>query len=584
MKNIFIGIGVLLASTRSTDPFDSFEVFEGLELDEPMEIEDPGNPEVTDIPKPTEIPPPSPSTVAPNDDNIPNPDDWCYEYDEARFKLDATRVAITTADQHDLFLRKLIINTLDYVNSRILNPGMPHLRLDQVAQLANATTLPDHSMAPVRRMNMVLEHPFGHSKESIAKLFRDILYQEPNMFNFHKAVLLARVMVGLGLLRKKNALSRLAHVRIRYELLKKIYDNEDSIRVGFERRAAAAEELLVGLRRRRELEDHVTDKFDKVREVIREAIEKYSVSSSAAFPTSAELRSACLESARSVMFNRLLVHDSLRKLPNQLKKDLKQKNWNFLTKWIEALDHLRGVGPYTKGAILGFAFKQRALAMDGNVMRVLSRVYCIEDEISQAKNQQQFWQIATRLVKGIRPGDFNQSLMELGAMICTPKSPTCLLCPLKDECQAFQNQKVHILPKKASKAKIEDFHYVALVVKDQNQVLVGLRPHQGLLGGMWCLPMFESDLILNALPKEQLLKHGQIQHAFTHKRWVLDLYEIPKTALQDEQLILNSDQNQRMKWGYFDEQTLDTMAISGPSLKALLKAKMKLTKRRGAGH
>jgi A/G-specific adenine glycosylase len=250
----------------------------------------------------------------------------------------------------------------------------------------------------------------------------------------------------------------------------------------------------------------------------------------------------------------------------------------------EVFAQLKGVGPYTKGAVMSIAFDLEVPIVDGNVMRVLSRVYCIEDEISQAKNQQQFWQIATRLVKGIRPGDFNQSLMELGAMVCTPKSPTCLLCPLKDECQAFQNQKVHILPKKASKAKIEDFHYVALVVKDQNQVLVGLRAHQGLLGGMWCLPMFESDLILNALPKEKLLKHGQIQHAFTHKRWVLDLYEIPKTALQDEQLILNSDQNQRMKWGYFDEQTLDTMAISGPSLKALLKAKMKLTKRRGAGH
>ena len=350
MINIFFRIGVLFTSTRSTDLFDSFEVFEGIELDALMDIVDPENTEVVQVAlvadfsdnlKTTEIsPPPISTTVAPSDEYPWKNDNWCYEYDEARFQLDASKVAITMADQHDLFLRKLIINTLEYVNRRCVVAGQPHLRLDQVANLANATMIPDHLMAPVRRMNIVLEHPFGHSKESVAKLFRDILYQEPNMLNFHKAVLLARVMVGLGLLRKKNAINRETHVRIKNELLRKIFNNEDSIRVGFERRIEAAEKLLEGLRRRRELEDHVTDKFGKVREVIREAIEKYSVSSTLAFPTSTELRSACLESARSVMFNRLVVNDKLRKLPSQLKKELKQKNWNFLTAWIEALDHL----------------------------------------------------------------------------------------------------------------------------------------------------------------------------------------------------------------------------------------------------
>jgi A/G-specific adenine glycosylase len=252
----------------------------------------------------------------------------------------------------------------------------------------------------------------------------------------------------------------------------------------------------------------------------------------------------------------------------------------------ETFGTLKGVGPYTKGAVMSIAFDLEVPIVDGNVMRVLSRLYLIEDEISQPKTQQQFWQIATRLVKGLRPGDFNQSLMELGATVCMPKSPTCLLCPLKDDCQAFKNQKVNQLPRKAAKAKIQDFHYLALLVKNQNQVLMGLRPHTGLLGGMWCLPMFEGTEILAKLPKDDLISHGKIQHAFTHKRWILDVYEVPKdrlSSIEIDELCAHQAQNQRIKWADFDEQALDLLAISGPSLKALLKANLKLKMRRGAG-
>src|SRR5699024_8375863 len=96
---------------------------------------------------------------------------------------------------------------------------------------------------------------------------------------------------------------------------------------------------------------------------------------------------------------------------------------------------LKGIGPYTKGAISSIAFNKPEAAVDGNVMRVLSRILYIRDNISDMRTRKRFENIIQDIIIHADPSSFNQGLMELGALICTPKKPACLLCPVKENCR-----------------------------------------------------------------------------------------------------------------------------------------------------
>ncbi|GGF99696.1 A/G-specific adenine glycosylase [Paenibacillus aceti] len=153
---------------------------------------------------------------------------------------------------------------------------------------------------------------------------------------------------------------------------------------------------------------------------------------------------------------------------------------------------LKGVGPYTSGAILSIAYNQPEPAVDGNVMRVLSRYFLIEEDIMKTGTRTLMEELATSLIPPGRAGDFNQALMELGALICTPKSPQCLICPVMVHCSGRLEGAEERLPVK-SKAKPPrpEYRLVALVEGDGAQagrVLVRRRPDTGLLARMWELP------------------------------------------------------------------------------------------------
>ena len=162
---------------------------------------------------------------------------------------------------------------------------------------------------------------------------------------------------------------------------------------------------------------------------------------------------------------------------------------------------LTGVGPYTAGAILSIAFGQHAPLVDGNVARVFSRLYRVDLEQQSSAAQKLFWGLAEAWVQGERPGDFNQALMELGATVCLPKSPTCLLCPMRAHCRATrESDPTHYPVKKSKKKTLPCEDYIALLVSraprpqskcDEaapHEYLVLQREGDGLLGGMWGLP------------------------------------------------------------------------------------------------
>ncbi|WP_339158492.1 A/G-specific adenine glycosylase [Paenibacillus sp. FSL W8-0186] len=153
---------------------------------------------------------------------------------------------------------------------------------------------------------------------------------------------------------------------------------------------------------------------------------------------------------------------------------------------------LKGVGPYTTGAILSIAFDQPEPAVDGNVMRVLSRYFFIEEDIMKTGTRALMEGLAASLIPAGRAADFNQALMELGALVCTPKAPQCLTCPVMAHCSARLEGAELRLPVKSKAKPPRPEHRIAALVEGEGdregRVLVRRRPDTGLLARMWELP------------------------------------------------------------------------------------------------
>jgi A/G-specific adenine glycosylase len=191
----------------------------------------------------------------------------------------------------------------------------------------------------------------------------------------------------------------------------------------------------------------------------------------------------------------------------------------------EGLRALPGIGPYTAAAIAAIAFDRRTMPVDGNIERVVSRLFAVEEELPQAKPLIQ--QLAATLLADSRAGDSAQALMDLGASICTPKKPACSLCPLNDDCAARAQGTQETFPRKAPKKSGTLRRGAAFVVTRGDELLVRSRPEKGLLGGMTEVP--GSDWLagqddakarqqapeLKGLSRWQR-KLGVVTHVFTH--------------------------------------------------------------------
>ncbi len=191
----------------------------------------------------------------------------------------------------------------------------------------------------------------------------------------------------------------------------------------------------------------------------------------------------------------------------------------------EGLRALPGIGPYTAAAIAAIAFDRRTMPVDGNIERVVSRLFAVEEALPQAKPKIQ--QLAATLLGPSRAGDSAQALMDLGASICTPKKPACALCPLSEDCAARALGAQETFPRKAPKKSGELRRGAAFVVTRGDELLVRTRPEKGLLGGMTEVPGSEwrtEQADKAALQKTPELKGvtrwhrkaGVVTHVFTH--------------------------------------------------------------------
>ncbi|MDX1590747.1 MAG: A/G-specific adenine glycosylase, partial [Balneolaceae bacterium] len=155
----------------------------------------------------------------------------------------------------------------------------------------------------------------------------------------------------------------------------------------------------------------------------------------------------------------------------------------------DEISQLKGIGPYTASAILSIAFKKPYAVVDGNVIRVLTRYFGIEDDIRSSSVKKMVQTYADKLMPEDHPGDFNQGMMELGATVCTPTSPDCLACPVSAACVANKTSKTDVIPYKSKTKKIPHHHIgVGLIVSESGKLLIALRPEDAMLGGLWEFP------------------------------------------------------------------------------------------------
>ena len=203
----------------------------------------------------------------------------------------------------------------------------------------------------------------------------------------------------------------------------------------------------------------------------------------------------------------------------------------------DEIKSLPGIGLYTAGAIASIAFGIPAPALDGNVKRVLSRLFAVEEWIDKSTTVERFHDYLLRMISADDPGSFNESMMELGARICLPKKPLCQDCPVSTLCEANLQNRQSDFPLKKPKKKIPHYEVVAAAIHKNGKYLLGKRPDSSMLAGLWEFPggkVEEGETHEEALAreiKEELdidVKVNEflvsVDHAYSHYTVTLHLY------------------------------------------------------------
>jgi len=204
----------------------------------------------------------------------------------------------------------------------------------------------------------------------------------------------------------------------------------------------------------------------------------------------------------------------------------------------EELLKIPGIGRYTAGAIASIAFQKPAPLVDGNVIRILTRLYALKKDCAAPETLRELWNLAGKLVPQKNPGDFNQAMMELGATVCAPKNPACPLCPVRSECEAFALEQPERFPVKTQKEKIEKLSTAAFIFKNpKDEVLISRQPQNARWGGLWMFPFGETKTDVTArfkLKKTPESHSFVIKHGFTKYSIQLHVFETAVSRKQSE--------------------------------------------------
>lgn len=255
----------------------------------------------------------------------------------------------------------------------------------------------------------------------------------------------------------------------------------------------------------------------------------------------------------------------------------------------DGLRQLPGIGRYTAAAIASIAFGQDIATLDGNLKRVFSRVFNVTDPINSASGEAQLWALSEQNLPPGRASDYNQALMDLGAAICLPQKPRCLLCPLAELCQARALGLQELRPVKKAKAAIPHKHKAAAVIMQGDVVLLNLRPAAGLLGSLWEFPAAEVDAdsaaaLTTAILAEYKLevspqaRLGVFRHTYTHFKltqtaWNCSLAGTPTSPMLELESREFFDSMNSIKWVSLSELSAHPMGKVDRAIARLLTGK-----------
>lgn len=190
---------------------------------------------------------------------------------------------------------------------------------------------------------------------------------------------------------------------------------------------------------------------------------------------------------------------------------------------LEGIRKLKGVGDYTAAAIGSIAFGLPEAVVDGNVYRVLARHFGIDIPINTTEGKKLFKQLAQSLLPADKPSEFNQAMMDFGAIQCTPQSPRCLLCPLAESCEALRQGKVDALPVKERKLTIKTRHLAYIYIRCEGQIAIHRRGKGDIWQGLW-EPLFIEDAAIPAFDGRLTLLQSGVKHVLTHRILMADFY------------------------------------------------------------
>ena len=265
------------------------------------------------------------------------------------------------------------------------------------------------------------------------------------------------------------------------------------------------------------------------------------------FPTVRDL-AAAPEQEVLRLWQGLGYYSRARNLHSCAKTVLEQYEGIFPDNYKELLK-LKGVGPYTAAAIASFAFKEAVPVVDGNVFRVLARLFGITSDISQPSVYKEFRSLALSFMDPGQPDIFNQAIMEFGAMHCTPQKPLCLYCPLKKECYAFKHYMQKELPVKKARIKIKHryFHYF-IICSDDEKIIMKRRESKDIWNGLYDFYLVEKEkfyspdgikdeVLQQLLAKNCILVNESCgyRHQLTHQRLHVKFFVVKadKKALKE---------------------------------------------------
>lgn len=205
---------------------------------------------------------------------------------------------------------------------------------------------------------------------------------------------------------------------------------------------------------------------------------------------------------------------------------------------------LKGVGEYTAAAIASFSFKEPVAVVDGNVYRVLSRVFDIETPIDSTEGKKLFAQLAQELISTTDPDTHNQAIMEFGALHCTPANPKCVSCPLIEMCLSYEKDTIQSRPVKSKKTKVRDRYFHYLLFEDQDYFYISQRTEKDIWQNMYEFPLIETDTKLELkdfshyTDSQPTSISSEITHILSHQKIHTLFYHFPaSTIIQPEKLL-----------------------------------------------